>query len=169
MSTAENQDQVIIKPLTGAGGAAVWGLDITKMDDAGYGQVNDLMLQYGALAIHGQADASVDDLRSFGLHYGELDIHGYSPTVEGFDDVMTIGQLRGEAFHSDVSWKEVPPNGQLEAKVHCGKLSTKIQWPFTNHQQRVVIINRSKTSVWPLLGGMGWSMDSHVTTRHVTN
>lgn len=109
MSAAENQDQVIIKPLTGAGGAAVWGLDITKMDDAGYGQVNDLMLQYGALAIHGQADASVDDLRSFGLHYGELDIHGYSPTVEGFDDVMTIGQLRGEAFHSDVSWKEVPP------------------------------------------------------------
>ena len=112
MSAAENQDQVIIKPLTGAGGAAVWGLDITKMDDAGYGQVNDLMLQYGALAIHGQADASVDDLRSFGLHYGELDIHGYSPTVEGFDDVMTIGQLRGghsiRTFHGKRCRRNIP-------------------------------------------------------------
>ncbi len=109
MSAAENQDKVIVKPLTGAGGAQVWGLDITAMDDAGYQQVNDLMLQYGAIALHGQAHVTVEELRAFGQHYGELDIHGYSPTVEGFDDVMTIGQLRTESFHSDVSWKEVPP------------------------------------------------------------
>ena len=109
MSTATQQVQLTIKPLTGAGGAAVWGMDITTLDDAGYRQVNDLMLQYGAIALHGQAHATVEDLRVFGLHFGKLDIHGFSPTVEGFDDVMTIGQLRSEAWHLDVSWKEMPP------------------------------------------------------------
>ena len=109
MSAVKNLDQLTIKPLTGAGGAEVWGLDITKMDDSDHRKVNDLMLEYGAIALHGQAHASVEELRAFGQHYGELDIHGYSPTVEGFNDVMTIGQLRSESFHSDVSWKEIPP------------------------------------------------------------
>ena len=109
MSNATQQHQLTIKPLTGAGGAAVWGMDIATLDDAGYRQVNDLMLQYGAIALHGQAHATVEDLRVLGLHFGKLDTHGFSPTTEGFDDVMTIGQLRSEAWHSDVSWKEMPP------------------------------------------------------------
>jgi taurine dioxygenase len=109
MSIVEKQDQLTVRPLTGAGGAAVWGLDITKLDEAGYTQVNDLMLEYGAIALHGQAHATVEDLRGFGLHFGDLDVHGFSPTADGFDDVMTIGQLRSEAWHSDVSWKELPP------------------------------------------------------------
>ena len=109
MSIVEQQQQLTVKPLTGAGGAAVWGMDITTLDDAGYEQVNDLMLQYGAIALHGQAHASLEDLRTFGQHFGELDVHGHSPTVEGFNDVMRIGQLRSEAWHSDVSWKEIPP------------------------------------------------------------
>ena len=109
MNMAVKHDPVTVKPLTGAGGAAIWGLDITTLDDAGHRRVNDLMLQYGAIALHGQAHASVEQLRAFGLHFGELDVHGFSPTVDGFDDVMTIGQLRSEAWHSDVSWKELPP------------------------------------------------------------
>lgn len=108
MSTTQ-QDQITIKPLTGAGGAAVRGMDITTLNEAGYKQINDLMLQYGAIALHGQAHATVEQLRAFGMHFGQLDVHGYSPTVDGFDDVMTIGQLRSEAWHSDVSWKELPP------------------------------------------------------------
>ena len=109
MSVVEKQDELTVRPLTGAGGGAVWGIDITKLDDAGYSQVNDLILQYGAIALHGQAHATVADLRGFGLHFGDLDVHGFSPTVDGFDDVMAIGQLRSEAWHSDVSWKELPP------------------------------------------------------------
>lgn len=109
MNIGQQHDQITVKPLTGAGGAAVWGLDITRLDEPGYQSVNDLMLQYGAIAIHGQAHATVEQFRAFGLHFGPLDVHGYSPTVEGFNDVMTIGQLRSEAWHSDVSWKELPP------------------------------------------------------------
>ena len=59
MSVVEKQDELTVKPLTGAGGCAVWGIDITKLDDAGYSQVNDLMLQYGAIALHGQAHATL--------------------------------------------------------------------------------------------------------------
>ncbi len=109
MSIAEQHDQITVKPLTGAGGAAVWGFDINKMDDSDYEQINDLMLQYGAIALHGQAHVTVEDLRAFGMHYGELDIHGFSPSATGFDDVMEIGQLRSESWHSDVSWKELTP------------------------------------------------------------
>lgn len=109
MSTTQTRDEVMVQPLTGAGGAAIRGIDIADIDDDGCRRVNGLILEYGAIALHGQAHVTVDELRAFGQRYGTLDVHGYSPTSGGYDDVMAIGQLRTEAWHSDVSWKERPP------------------------------------------------------------
>ena len=103
-----------IRPLSGALGAEIRGVDITTLDDEGFNTIHGLLLEYCALAIHGQGHASDDQLRDFGLRFGRLDIHGYSPTVKGFKDVLNIHsgperQSSAEAWHSDVSWKEIPP------------------------------------------------------------
>ena len=103
-----------IRPLTGALGAEVRGLDLKAIDDDGFETVHSLLMQYSVLAIHDQAHLSDEDLRDFGLRWGELDVHGYSPTVDGFKDMLNIrsgpkGRASAEGWHSDVSWKEIPP------------------------------------------------------------
>ncbi len=113
--TNQNVDlDLDVRPLSGALGAEVRGLDLNALDDNGFKTVHSLLMQYSVLAIHGQAHLSDDDLRDFGLRWGNLDVHGYSPTVEGFDDMLNIRsgpKRRGsaEGWHSDVSWKEIPP------------------------------------------------------------
>ena len=103
-----------VRPLSGALGAEVRGIDVAALDDDGFAAVRDLLLRYGAIALHGQAHLMDDGLREFGLRWGKLDVHGYSPTVPGFDDVLRIRsdpQRPGtaEGWHSDVSWKVIPP------------------------------------------------------------
>ena len=103
-----------VKPISGALGAEVRGADIANLDQDGFNALHDLLLKYSVLAVHGQAHVTDEQLRNFGLRFGELDVHGYSPTVQGFKDMLNIRsgpKARGsaEGWHSDVSWKEIPP------------------------------------------------------------
>ena len=103
-----------VRPLSGALGAEVRGIDLATLDDDGFKGVHSLLMQYSVLAIHGNPYLTDDQLRDFGLRFGNLDVHGYSPTVKGFDDVLNISsgpkrRASAEGWHSDVSWKEIPP------------------------------------------------------------
>lgn len=103
-----------VRPLSGALGAEVRGIDVADLDDEGFAAVHELLLAYGAIALHGQSHLTDDGLREFGMRWGKLDVHGYSPTVPGYDDVLRIRsdpQHPGtaEGWHSDVSWKTIPP------------------------------------------------------------
>ncbi len=103
-----------VRPLTGALGAEVYGVDIASLDDEGFAAVHALLLEYSALALHGQGHVSDAQLREFGLRWGQLDVHGYSPTVPGFKDMLLIRSASeqprtAEGWHSDVSWKVIPP------------------------------------------------------------
>ncbi len=109
-----NELALDVRPLSGALGAEVRGVDIADLDDDGLAQVHSLLLQYSAIALHGQAHVTDDQLREFGMRWGKLDIHGYSPTVQGYEDVLRIRSDpdrpgTAEGWHSDVSWKVIPP------------------------------------------------------------
>ena len=106
--------EIEVRPLSGAMGAEIRGIDVATLDDDGFEIVRSLLLEYGAIALHGNESLSDDELRDFGMRWGELDVHGYSPTVKGYEDVLNISsgpKRRGsaEGWHSDVSWKEIPP------------------------------------------------------------
>lgn len=112
--TQPKEDELDIRPLSGALGAEVRGIDLKQLDESDFETIHSLLMQYSVLAIHDQAHLSDDDLRDFGLRWGELDVHGYSPTVKGFKDLLNIRsgperRASAEGWHSDVSWKEIPP------------------------------------------------------------
>lgn len=103
-----------VRLMGGALGAEVWGVDIAQLDDAGFADLHAKLLQHSVLAVHGQGHVSDEQLREFGLRWGQLDIHGYSPTVDGFEDVLRIhadaeNPTVAEGWHSDVTWKTIPP------------------------------------------------------------
>jgi len=79
-----------VRPLSGALGAEVRGVDVASLDADGFAAVHALLMRYGAIALHGQQQLSDDQLREFGLRWGRLDVHGYSPTVPGYEDVLRI-------------------------------------------------------------------------------
>lgn len=110
----QSELDIDVRPMTGALGAEIRGLDLNELDDAAFDQLHQLLLQYSVLAVHGQAHMSDEDLHAFGSRWGKLDVHGYSPTVDGFKDMLNIrsgpkGRGSAEGWHSDVSWKEIPP------------------------------------------------------------
>lgn len=114
MSVVAQDTALDIRRLSGAVGAEVWGVDVTALDEDGFAKVHALLMDYSAIALHGQRHLTDTQFREFGLRWGNLDVHGYSPTVEGFDDVLRIRSdpddpRVAEGWHSDVSWKVIPP------------------------------------------------------------
>ena len=107
-------DRYDVRPLSGALGAEVRGVDVANLDDDGFAAVHALLTRYSAIALHGQENLTDDGLRQFGMRWGKLDVHGYSRTVPGYDDVLLIysdakHRSAAEGWHSDVSWKAIPP------------------------------------------------------------
>ena len=84
--TAQHPD-LDIRALSGALGAEVRGIDLTSLDAADFANLHALLMEYGALALHGQAHLTVPQLREFGMRWGDLDVHGFAG-FEGFDDVL---------------------------------------------------------------------------------
>ncbi len=114
MNVAVQENDLDVRRLSGALGAEVRGFDVARLDNEGFSRLHDLLLEHGALAVHGQAHVTDDQLREFGLRFGKLDVHGYSPTVPGYEDVLNIRsgperRASAEGWHSDVSWKVIPP------------------------------------------------------------
>ena len=113
MSAVAQAANLDVRPLTGALGAEVRGLDVETLDDEGFAKVHELLLEYSALALHGQGHLTVPKLREFGMRWGELDVHGFTP-FQGFDDVLQIRcdpdhPLITEQWHADATWQERPP------------------------------------------------------------
>ncbi|MCY4656975.1 MAG: TauD/TfdA family dioxygenase [Gammaproteobacteria bacterium] len=117
-------ENIDIRPLSGALGAEVRGVDIANLDNDGFAAIHSLLMEYSVLAIHDNPGLTDSQLRDWGLRWGSLDVHGYSPTVKGYDDVLNISsgpkrRASAEGWHSDVSWKEIPPKISM---LHARKL-----------------------------------------------
>jgi len=59
-----------IQPLAGALGAEIRGADLTRLDNAGWGEIDRAFLEYSVLAIRGQRLEPADLMR-VGAHFGE--------------------------------------------------------------------------------------------------
>ena len=113
MSAVVHAAALDVRPLTGALGAEVRGLDAAALDEESFAAVHALLLQYSAIALHGQGHLTVPGLRDFAMRWGKLDVHGFAP-FQGFDDVLRIRTdpdhpLVAEQWHADATWQELPP------------------------------------------------------------
>lgn len=104
-----------VRPLTGACGAEVHGVDLTALDAAGWDAVYAAWLEHLVLFFPGQsldADAHV----SLGRRFGEPEIH---PFITKRDDdhpeivvLDTIGR-GADLWHTDVTFSPTPPMASI--------------------------------------------------------
>ncbi len=120
-------DNLRVTPLTGCIGARVEGLELGNgLDDAGFEQLRDLLLQHKVLLV---PRPSLDPAAhvALGAGFGDLEArHPDYPAVEGLENIMVIenGPERppdNESWHKDMTFLPNPP--------HCSLLQAKVLPP----------------------------------------
>ena len=77
-ATAIQSDQAIeIRPLTGALGAEIYGVDLANLDDATFAQIHQAFLDYSVLMFHDQ-ELDQQQFADFGKRFGKLEDEPFS-------------------------------------------------------------------------------------------
>ena len=118
-ATNEDYEYFRIKPINGALGAEISGLDISEpLDAPQIANLREALLNHLVIVFRDQT-LSPDRLSSFGQQFGELHIN---PFVNGVDGVNEVIEIRSEEnnekrftglWHSDISWGETPSMGSV--------------------------------------------------------
>lgn len=111
---------VQIEPITGALGAEIQGLDLAKLDDAGFEVVQQALLDHQVLVFRDQ-ELERGDLAAFGKRFGELEVEPFIPNKDGLDDrVYTMTGAGGRrlstqklGWHVDHSYQKNPSFGAV--------------------------------------------------------
>ena len=111
MTISERTD-LLVRPVSGALGAEVTGVDLRSLGDDGFERVQELLREHLVLFFPDQHLAP-DEHRDFALRFGEPEIHPFIPKLD--DDHPEIVVLEAESgyiadvWHTDVTFDASPP------------------------------------------------------------
>jgi taurine dioxygenase len=129
-------DRLRVEPLTCCIGAEVGGVDlgIAAEDDALIAELRALLLKHRVLFFRDQ-DISRAAHVAFARRFGELEDHpvaGSDPEHPGLVRIYkspdTPNDRYENAWHSDGSWREVPPFGSVLRCVECPPVGGDTMW-----------------------------------------
>lgn len=111
--------QLEVKPLTGACGAEVLGVDISQsLTESTVAAIRQALLDYGVIFFRDQ-QLEPESQRAFTRRFGEVVVNPVYGHVEGYPDIMPVVKeatdkyIIGDTWHSDMSYMEEPPLGSL--------------------------------------------------------
>jgi taurine dioxygenase len=113
--------RIDVRPLTGALGAEIFGVDLAHLDDATFRDIHQAFLDYSAIMFHEQR-LSQEQLAAFGRRFGKLEDEPFLPHRA---DVAGIFYLRGApkngktlstqnlGWHADHTYQRNPSLGAM--------------------------------------------------------
>ena len=107
-----------VRPLSGALGAEVRGLDARALDEAGFAALKALFAERSVLVLRDQ-DWSPEDHIAFAERWGEINVNRFFRPVEGHPRIATVlsepdQKLNiGGAWHTDHSYDQAPAMGSI--------------------------------------------------------
>ena len=107
-----------IQPLAGALGAEIRGIDLTRLDGAGWDKVHRAFLEHAVLAIRDQK-LEPADIMKVGAHFGEPCHYPFVTGMEGFPFIFEVVKAEDEKtnfggnWHSDTTYLTQPPLATL--------------------------------------------------------
>lgn len=111
-----------IKPMAGALGAEIHGLDLSRdLGPEERGRIRELLNEYEVIFFRDQ-DISPARQKALALSFGPLQTHPAYDTVEGFPEVTILESTpekptKIEAWHSDMTFRQHPPMGTVLRSV----------------------------------------------------
>ncbi|WP_419919352.1 TauD/TfdA dioxygenase family protein [Candidatus Poriferisocius sp.] len=100
-----------VRPLAGAVGAEVLGLDLAAgIDDFEFAAVRNALHSHGMICIRDQAAMTPEDQLAFAARWGRISIHPYVPSIEGYPGIMRIYDPNPitQTWHSDSTHMREP-------------------------------------------------------------
>jgi len=107
-----------IQPLAGALGAEIRGIDLTRLDGAGWDKLHRAFLDHAVLAIRDQK-LEPADIMKVGAHFGEPCHYPFVTGMEGFPFIFEVVKAEDEKtnfggnWHSDTTYLAQPPLATL--------------------------------------------------------
>jgi taurine dioxygenase len=110
-----------VRPLTGAMGAEIYGVDLRHLDDATFAAIHQAFLDYSAVMFHGQT-LTQEEFAAFGKRFAKLEDEPFLPHKA---DVPGVFYLRGApkdaktlstqnlGWHVDHSYQKNPSFGAM--------------------------------------------------------
>lgn len=105
-----------IRPLAGALGAEVRGIDLAELDDLGdkgFAAIQQALIDHLVLFFPGQ-QLTPDRHRDFAARFGEMEIHPFIPKLddERYREIVVLKSSQGaiaDVWHTDVTFSATPP------------------------------------------------------------
>jgi taurine dioxygenase len=111
-----------VRPVSGALGAEIRGLDLEHLPEAGFEALHDALIEHHVVFLPEQR-LTPDGHVALARRFGEIEIHPFIPKLD--DDHPEIVVLdgdqgaRADVWHTDVTWSEHPPIASILHMVVC--------------------------------------------------
>ena len=119
MSTTLDLD---LRPVSGALGAEIHGLDLEHVTDAQFAALHEALLRYHVVFMPAQ-QLTPDGHVALARRFGEIEIHPFIPKLddEHPEIVVLDGDqgARADVWHTDVTWSPHPPIASILHMVVC--------------------------------------------------
>ena len=111
-----------VRPVAGALGAEVHGVDLCDLSDEVFGQLHRLLLDHLVIFILRQQRLSPQAHIAFGRRFGEVELHPYLPRLDGHPEIVVIDSEDGgrvDVWHTDMTFHASPPLASILHLVQC--------------------------------------------------
>lgn len=115
------QSAIEVRPLTGALGCEIFGVDVTNIDDATFELIHDAFLEYQVVMFHDQ-EVTKEQFAEFGKRFGKLEEEPFVPTKTETPGVYyfkgaprNAGTLSSQylGWHADHTYQKNPSLGAM--------------------------------------------------------
>jgi taurine dioxygenase len=131
MTAIKDNTALDIRPISGALGAEVRGVDLETLTDEGFERLRTLLLEYLVLFFPEAADLSPRAHKAFGSRFGDLEVHPFLPKLDGHPEIVVLDSDQGakaDVWHTDVTFSPSPPIASILQIVRCPPRGGDTMW-----------------------------------------
>lgn len=128
--------RIEVHPLAGSLGAEIRNIDLSQeLDERTFVEVKQALLDNLVIFFRDQ-DITPDKQIAFGRKFGKLHVHPYIPSLEGYEEIITLDAESGEKdalrlsnqWHIDLSYTHDPPLAAILRAVRVPRRGGDTMW-----------------------------------------
>ncbi len=129
--TVTAESIVDVRPISGALGAEVRGVDLEHLGDEVFAQLHAALLAHLVLFFPDAVGLTPQAHKEFGRRLGSLEIHPFLPTLDGHEEIVVLDSDQGakaDVWHTDVTFAPSPPIASILQIVRCPAYGGDTMW-----------------------------------------